>query len=251
MTLLTYLRSALATPIFLLVTAILSLTALALNFIFHSRKLDNAMVYIWASTTCWLFGVRIHVTGLENFPSDRQGALIVFNHSSFFDIFALTKVFPQLRFGAKSELFNIPIFGFAMRRIGILSIARQNREEVFKIYEEAKIRFQKGEKFALAPEGGRFHADNLAPFKSGPFLFSMSAQAPLVPIVIHGAHECLPKKDFIANKDRWCRDIFLTVLPMVSTENFAKENRSQLQEIVYQKMNAVWIQGQQKLLQNL
>ncbi len=235
-----YIRSIIATPIFLVITAMLSLTALAFNFIFDSRKIDNAMICTWGSITCWLFGVKTRVRGRENFPADSQGALIIFNHSSFFDIFALAKSFPQLRFGAKSELFRIPIFGFAMRRIGVLSIARQNREEVFKIYEEAKIRFQKGEKFALAPEGGRFHFENLAPFKSGPFLFAMSAQAPLVPVVIHGAHECLPKKDFIANKDRWSREIVLTILPSISTADFGKENRTQLQDISYEKMNVVW-----------
>ena len=148
----------------------------------------------------------------------------------------------DLRFGAKAELFKIPIFAQTMRAMGTLPIARNNREEVYKIYEEAKARFANREKFALSPEGGRFYTGGpLAPFKAGPFLFAMSAGAPLVPLVIIGAYEALPKGGFLFNSSHWKHTITIKILEPVKTEGVAPSLRRELQDLVYERMNRVWL----------
>ncbi len=198
------------------------------------------MMIAWGSTCCRMFGVHVEVEGLENIPTTK-GCLFLFNHSSFFDVFALAGYIPGLRFGAKAELFKIPIFGKTMKAMGTLPIARNNREEVYKIYDEAKQRFSHGEMFALAPEGGRFFGPSLFPFKAGPFIFAMSAEAPLVPVVILGANECLPKGAFLFNKDKWTRKIYLKILKPIETKGFTPATRSELQKKVYSVMNPIWI----------
>ena len=127
-----------------------------------------------------------------------------------------------------------------MRRFGTLPIARGNREEVFRVYEEAKVRFGRGERFCLSPEGGRFRSDQLLPFKAGPFVFAINAQVPLIPVVIKGAYEVWPKGKILANSDRWKRTIELHVLPPVSTTGFTTETRGSLQEKIYKMMNDVY-----------
>src|SRR4051812_47008812 len=103
------------------------------HFIFRSRKVDNTLVSGWAKLCCRMAGVHVRVEGAENIPD--RGCLFLFNHSSFFDVFALAGYIPDLRFGAKAELFKIPVFASAIRAVGTLPIARDNREEVYKIYE--------------------------------------------------------------------------------------------------------------------
>jgi len=209
------------------------------NLIFNRRKFDNWIITTWGSVACGFFNVDVQVIGLEKLIP-KQGAILIFNHSSFIDILAMHGFINNIRFGAKIELFKIPIFAQAMKRFGTLPIARNNREEVFKVYEEARIRFARGEKFALSPEGGRFYGEQLSRFKSGPFVFAINSQVPLIPVVINGAYECWPKDSVLPNATRISRKITIHILDPVSTIGITVSDRSSLQDLCYEKMNAVY-----------
>src|SRR5690606_17085370 len=105
----------------------------------------------------------------------------------------------HIRFGAKIELFKIPFFGRAMRAVGTLPIARENRAGVFKIYKEAERQFSRDVIFVLAPEGTRQKEPRIGRFKKGPFIFAINARVPIIPAVLRGAHEVLPKKSLLVN----------------------------------------------------
>lgn len=235
-----YLRSLLMSFVFIGLTLIVSIISLANNIIWGSRKLDDKIVFAWAKITCFLFNIKINIHHIENRPS--EGTVFLFNHSSYLDIFLLLVAIPGLRFGAKIELFKIPIFGAAITRAGTLPIARGNREEVFKVYEKARSRLQEDkEKFALSPEGGRFYGKNLGPFKAGPFVFAISSGAIISPVVMKGVYEALPKSTLLTNKDRWKREIDIYFLEPVDTKGFSVDQRQDLQKIVYERMNSEWI----------
>lgn len=239
MKLVVYIRALIAAFLFAIGTTVLSITGIISNIIFNRRKYDNYVVQLWGRLAFFLFNVELKVFGKENMANEK-GAVILFNHASFMDIFTICKGLYNIRFGSKIELFKIPVLGTCMRRFGTLPIARGNREEVFKVYEEAKVRFARGERFCLSPEGGRFHADQLLPFKAGPFIFAINSQVPLIPVVIKGAYEVWPKGKILANSDRWKRTIELHVLPPVSTVGFTVETRAPLQEKIYKMMNDVY-----------
>lgn len=235
---LTLTRSIVFTILFPFTVLFLGPVAILMHYIFHNKRIDDEIVSFWARLCCWGAGVRVEVKGRENLP--QTGCLLLFNHSSFFDIFALAGYLKRTRFGAKAELFKIPVFAQAMQAMGTLPIARNNREEVYKIYEQAKERFAKGEMFALSPEGGRFHGNTLAPFKAGPFIFAMSSGVPVVPVVVIGAYEALPKGSMLFNKNHWSHKITIHILSPIETKNFAEEQRRDLQKIVYDQMNSLW-----------
>src|SRR5690606_20896953 len=146
---LSYPRSILLTALYPAFLLFCSVTCIVQNLIFNRCDFDDAGVGFWGKGSCKMFGVKVEVIGAENIP--KSGGVFLFNHTSFFDIFARAGYLQSVRFGAKIELFKIPFFGWAMRRVGILPIARRNREEVFRIYQEAKPRLLAGEKIALAP----------------------------------------------------------------------------------------------------
>ena len=80
----------------------------------------------------------------------------LFNHASYVDILALLAMCPRnLYFGAKKELFYIPLFGWAMWASGQLLIERYKAKAVYKLYLSLNKRIKAGDCFALAPEGGR------------------------------------------------------------------------------------------------
>lgn len=234
------LRALIAVIAFIMATAILSALGVTLNILFNRRRLDNWIMTTWGRVACKIFNVEIKVYGLEHLKRG-QGAVLLFNHSSFMDILAICATLNNVRFGAKVELFKIPVFGACMRRFGTLPIARANREEVFKVYEEAKMRFARGERFALSPEGGRFHSDSLLPFKAGPFVFGINSQVPLIPVVIKGAYDVWPKGKMLANSDRWKRTIEVHVLEPVSTLGFTTSDRNLLQDKIYKVMNDLYV----------
>jgi 1-acyl-sn-glycerol-3-phosphate acyltransferase len=77
----------------------------------------------------------------------------------------------------------------------------------------------------------------LAPFKSGPFIFAINAHAPLVPVVVKGASDVMPKGSFIPNWGRWTSTITLQVLPAVDTSPYTTATRPALQEEVRKAMS--------------
>ena len=228
--LLSYPRSLLAVIYLPIHTVLCSSLIILINVLFNNRKWEDQIVYLWTRPVCWMFGVKVVTKGLENRPPG--GFIYVFNHTSFFDIFAMSGWLGSFRFGAKIELFKIPIFGMGMRRAGILPIARERREEVFKVYKAAEARIANGERFALAPEGTRQTTEQLGAFKSGPFILAINAHAPIVPVVVKGASAIMPKGHWIPNWGVWSRTITLEVLPAVDVAPYTVETRPQLQERV-------------------
>lgn len=226
-------------PVYTLFCSIVILTT---NILFNQRKIDNKVIRFWAKGICKMAGVKIHVSGMENIPAG--GCLFLFNHTSFFDIFAIYTTLPEVRFGAKVELFKLPFFGYAMKRVGILPIDRSQREKVYRHYEKSKSRVEAGERFALAPEGTRQEQEVLAPFKAGPFVFAINSKAPVVPLVIKGASKVLPKKTYLVNRSTWTRDIYMHILKPIPTTEITVETRSELQKKVYDVMNPYFTTSQ-------
>ncbi len=232
-------RSLLASYIFIIVTILISISTLFFSFLTSSGRIARLHMKFWGLSACWLFGVQVTVHGKENWKKD-SGAIVLFNHTSFFDIFAMAGFLPDMRFGAKVELFKIPLFGAAMKRVGIIPIDRQRKEKVFEVYQQAMKRLSQGGKIALAPEGKRTSTPaQLAPFKSGPFIFALQSRADLIPVVIVGAYEILPKGQLLPNIQKLISQLHLYVLDPVKTDDLQQDKKVELQNSVRLKMQAV------------
>lgn len=198
----------------------------------HTRA--NPVIQAWGHSVCWVCGVKLKVKGLEKLP--KGGFLYIFNHTSYFDILAMSAVFTGIRYGAKIELFKIPILGIGMKMAGVLPIARNNREEVFKVYKDAQVRFAKGERFALAPEGTRQKEEVLGNFKSGPFIFAINAGVKVVPVVVKGASKVMNKDTILPNVGAWSRTIEMEVLEAIDASEYTLEQRPLIQQRAYDLM---------------
>ena len=149
----------------------------------------------WSVWVLWAAGIKVRVHGLEN--SEHAGPRIfASNHVSWFDVPALAGVLPRCKFVAKAELFKVPIFGGAMRAVGMIEIQRDNRKAAFGAYDVAAERIRQGNSVVVFPEGTRGHAYPLRPFKKGPFVLAIAAGVPIVPIIVHGTIESLRKGSF-------------------------------------------------------
>lgn len=200
---------------------------LCLWFVYADSKKQNSFLKLWSGVLVKIFGIKATVRGEDNLPDG--GCVFVFNHQSLLDIPVLAAfVKKPFRFGAKQELFRIPVFGFSMKKIGMLPIYRHSKQRALKLYSNSVDKIHSGKSYMLAPEGTRSISGDLMSFKSGPFILAIEAQAPLVPVVIHKVGKILAGKKILANlKDT---NISIDILPAYSTKGLSKEHRHKVKE---------------------
>ncbi|MGD2152965.1 MAG: lysophospholipid acyltransferase family protein [Gemmatimonadales bacterium] len=145
----------------------------------------------------WSGGTPVRVIGLENI--DRQNPqVIASNHQSMWDIWALAANIPvAYHFVAKKELQRIPIFGRAVTAGGNVFIDRGNWPAAVQSLKLAGRRLREaGSTAVVFPEGTRSLTGDLQRFKKGPFVMAIEAGVPIVPVVVDGTFEILPKRGF-------------------------------------------------------
>jgi 1-acyl-sn-glycerol-3-phosphate acyltransferase len=148
---------------------------------------------LWAIFLTRIAGVHIRVTGMNNI--DKQATYVFAgNHTSQLDIYSFQARFPHdFRWIAKKELFNIPIFGLAMRRVGFISIDRSHGRKALKSLNQAAERIGAGSSVLIFPEGTRSKNGRLHPFKSGAILLAIKSGVPIVPVGFNNVSRILPK----------------------------------------------------------
>jgi 1-acyl-sn-glycerol-3-phosphate acyltransferase len=152
----------------------------------------DAAPRVWSKILLAFTGVRIVVHGRERI-ADASPHVIVANHVSWFDIPAVASQLQRGRFVSKAEVFRVPLFGHAMRAVGMIPIERQNRKAAFGAYNEATKRIRDGKSVVVFPEGSRGTEYALRPFKKGPFVFAIDAGVPVIPVLIHGTRGVFAK----------------------------------------------------------
>lgn len=234
-----WIRTFLVTFIFFpVLTALCSLATILIIFMRGPKSWVDHVVWVWSWVTCHLYGVTVQISGLSLDQLENKGFLLVFNHSSFMDIFVISLIFPDIRFGAKASLFKIPLFGPAMRMAGVFPIHRDQRERAIQTLKKQESQLsQPGRRMALSPEGGRLGRDHyLAPFKTGPFYFAINSGVPILPVIIKGASLVWPNQSMFPGLKSWRSVVRLEVLPLVETSSWGPEQRGELKDLVYQQM---------------
>lgn len=226
-TVLTVVTMFLVTPVFATVVIVAGL----LGIRNRPGGLYDAMPRLWARIALRLAGVRLVLHGEEQLRHARP-RVFVSNHVSWYDIFALMAILPRYRFVAKAELFRIPLFGSAARRAGTIPIQRENRKAAFQAYEEAAREIHGGASVVVCPEGTRGDSYALRPFKKGPFVLAIAAQAPLVPLVIYGTREVQPKGSFVIRSAA----VHVHFLEAIPTDGLGYEDRDRLADDCWRKM---------------
>jgi 1-acyl-sn-glycerol-3-phosphate acyltransferase len=140
--------------------------------------------------------MRVEYSGQENIPATR-GVILAANHLSYMDILALSLVVHRAGsypvFLAKSSLFEVPVLGPAMRRLGQLPVYRGQVDAALVLRDAARIG-KEGECVIFYPESTVTRDPDLWPMvaKTGVARLALSADIPVVPVAEWGAQEVLP-----------------------------------------------------------
>lgn len=158
---------------------------------------NSAILYkfprFWAQSILFACGIKVNATGLSDI-NPQESYIYMPNHVSNFDIPVLMEALPgPFRWLAKAELFRIPLFGYAMKRVGSISIDRSNRESAIASLSQAARIIRKGESILIFPEGTRSPDGKIMSFKKGGFFLAVDTQIPIVPVTIRGTGAIMPK----------------------------------------------------------
>jgi 1-acyl-sn-glycerol-3-phosphate acyltransferase len=144
----------------------------------------------------------------ENFE---KPAVIIANHASFLDILAIGMLSPKIIFLVSDWVYNSPIFGATVRKAGFYPVSEGLEGGV----EHLRKKVAEGYSLMVFPEGTRSEDNVIKRFHKGAFYLAEEFQLDIIPIIIHGTSEAIPKGDFII----YDSSITLTILERISPEN--------------------------------
>jgi len=144
----------------------------------------------WAWLIIMTCGVKVELEGLHNIAGLKSFVLVT-NHQSFFDIFAVLAYMPRdVRFMAKKELLKIPVFGLALKRSGHIIVDRQRGGPTVRQAIELGNR---GLCICIFAEGHRFDDNQVHPFQPGAAWLAIQTKLPCVPMAISGSGAFFPR----------------------------------------------------------
>jgi len=202
-----------------------------------TNKYQNSIGYhwicsFWGRTIIKMMpGWNIEVTGQENLPAENEPVVIVANHESMSDIWAMYYLDIQFRWLSKDSVFKIPMVGHAMKWAGYIPITRGNKASHVEAMRQSADRLSKGIPMFFFPEGTRSTDGVIKDFKIGAFKLARDMQTPILPIAIHGAANLMRKGSFHPSMRATVR---LKVLPKMPPPDLANENIEQYAEKVRQ-----------------
>ena len=153
---------------------------------------------VWSAGVLFCSGVRAEPAFEAPLDPERQYVFMA-NHRSLFDIPALLTTLPgETRFLAKKSLFQIPIFGWALKMGGFVTIDRKDLGSARDSFAEAVALLERdGVSVLVFPEGTRSLTDDLLTFKRGGFLLALRSGLAIVPVGIAGSARVQRKKSLL------------------------------------------------------
>lgn len=195
-----------------------------------TRKFTHAYACAWASqfmAVAQLWKVRIEHR--ERLPKDKA-AVLVANHQSSVDIMVLFALNRPFRWVAKASLFAVPFLGWTMWMARYVPIRRGQRESRQKMMQRCLDLLAQDTPIAIFPEGTRSTQSEMRPFKRGAFILACQAEVPVIPIVIHGTRNALPRNALVLASQEVCRPV-VHVLEPVHPHAFDHDPRLLMQEV--------------------
>ncbi len=160
---------------------------------------DKRLVFLhlftsfWGSMYLWTMPAwSVTTKGREKFRKN-QTYVVVSNHQSQLDILIAFRLFCPFKWVSKSEVFKVPFIGWNMGLNGYIKLRRGKRESIKQMLVDSETALSKGCSVYFFPEGTRSKTGLVQKFRPGAFKLAKKLKLPILPIVINGSKDALPK----------------------------------------------------------
>ena len=194
---------------------------LLIFFPFISSDSKKFHIQAWSSKLLVIFGIELKVNNPEILSSNSY--LLASNHISWMDIHAINS-FKPIRFVAKSEVANWPIFGWMAKQLGTVFIERANSRHAHIVVGEMARTLNK-EPICIFPEGTSTNGESVRPFKSNLFESAIAANVPLNSLAIRYLSK-------VTNK-RSEAPAFVGEMTLLDSMNLILNNRNLIVELTF------------------
>lgn len=195
--------------VFLLVTGLATAVALPAQLLAWpfdpQRRVSNTIAAV-----CWgrlLVAVaplwHVTRTGTERLDA-LAPCILVANHQSMLDIPLLLGLGRPVRVVARPGVFRIPGIGWMARLSGHLEVDPSDAASAEHALHRAGELLAAGISVVVFPEGTRGEGAHLLPFHRGAFELALRTGAPVVPVVIAGTSDAMPRGSLLPRRVR-CR----------------------------------------------
>jgi len=165
------------------------------------------------SRLLWLLSIRTEMTEVDRAALTADtGSIIVINHRSHLDGFALMDAMPDgkwITFAAKKELCDSALLRRGFTGAGLVEIDRQSGTIALETLTAAVPAMPPRRSVVLFPEGTRTKSESLGAFKAGAVMVARATGRTIRPIVIHASDRLLPRGKHLPK----CGTIRIEVLP--------------------------------------
>ena len=193
------------------------------------KKLLHRFTCFWGSLYTWLNPAwPVTLEGREHIRSDATYVMVA-NHQSLLDILVLFRLFRHYKWVSKVENFRVPLVGWNMSLNDYIELKRGDRTSVVKMMGACRATLAEGNSIMMFPEGTRSLDGRMRAFKTGAFELAKASGRPILPIVLNGTSNALPKRGFVLQGRH---PIHISILEEISAEEFADESVEKLTERV-------------------
>ena len=172
----------------LLLLAVSGILTELLVFPLISAARRRAIIRHWSRDLMSACGLQVRVDGGDVtdgrlLDEVAPGCMLVANHVSWLDIFAINSLATSA-FVAKAELRRWPVLGWLVALAGTVFIERARRHAVHQVIEQLRHRIREGFPVAVFPEATTSDGSTLLPFYGNLLEAAIAEDAPVIPIAL-------------------------------------------------------------------
>ncbi|HET6620490.1 MAG TPA: lysophospholipid acyltransferase family protein [Dongiaceae bacterium] len=150
--------------------------------------------WVWAAGHRWidgtlfllrvLCGLGARELGLENLP--KGPAIVAAKHQSAWETLFLSRRLGRPAFVLKRELLGIPLFGWFIRKVGMVAVDRAGKAAALKrMVRDANQALGQGRRIVIFPEGTRVAPGTHRPYQPGIAALYGQLNVPVVPVALN------------------------------------------------------------------
>jgi len=202
-------------PIFFVVALVLWAVTAPFD---HRLRALHIYTCAWAAFYTYVFPFwTVEVRDRERIRTGDTYVLVA-NHQSLLDILVLFRLYKHFKWVSKVEIFRVPFIGWNMTLNRYIAIRRGDRTDATRMMDACGEALDTGSSIMIFPEGTRSPTGNIRDFRHGAFTLAWRHHAPVLPIIVDGTLDALPKYGLTLRERA---DIVIQVLEPIDPAGFA------------------------------